>query len=410
MAASLIVCLGVLGLIVVPREPAGPCRWPGSLQEDRIAGAVERLGSERVEERERAAAELRKIGAPAIAALRRAAEDKNPERRALAQILLKELLVRVQGRVAFWGTTEKENPSFSGAKGAVLVLDPEERNPREVLTGVYAGFEVEWAPGGEFLIARADVPREQRLGSGVFPALWRVKADGSEAVPITPFGTVGEFSISPDGRRVAYVGYGAGGGSDLWIVDVDGRNRRALTKDCWKAFEPVWRPDGTAIVFAAGLQRDRKVVEGSWGMYRLEVETGMRVRLGDMVSHPSITPDGRRLIALEDHGPEQPKSLLVLDPITGQRTAIARSANREERPRISPDGRQVAFVRAGSAEIAIVGIDGTGERTVADGRRPSWSPDGEHLAFERGGSVYRVELATKSETRLTSGSRPVWSK
>ncbi|HEY0593085.1 MAG TPA: protein kinase [Thermoanaerobaculia bacterium] len=62
------------------------------------------------------------------------------------------------------------------------------------------------------------------------------------------------LAISPEGRRVAFVG-GAGGGSRLWIHSLDtGANE--ILPGTEGAASPFWSPDGTAIGFyAAGMLR-----------------------------------------------------------------------------------------------------------------------------------------------------------
>lgn len=60
--------------------------------EKRVQDAIKGLGSESFEEREKATADLRKIGAPALAALKKAAADSDdPEVRARAKRLLEEI-------------------------------------------------------------------------------------------------------------------------------------------------------------------------------------------------------------------------------------------------------------------------------------------------------------------------------
>lgn len=65
-------------------------------------------------------------------------------------------------------------------------------------------------------------------------------------------------------------------------------------------------------------------------------------------------------------------------------------------PRLSPDGRRVAFVRRTRddvkdrrpASLVVVGADGTGRRTLDDGpfvSAPRWSPDGTRVAYLRHG-------------------------
>ena len=61
-------------------------------------------------------------------------------------------------------------------------------------------------------------------------------------------------AVSPDGRRLAFVAAGTGGGQKpmIWIRDLDSLTARALT-GTEEAFEPFWSPDSRSIgFFAAG--------------------------------------------------------------------------------------------------------------------------------------------------------------
>ena len=93
-------------------------------------------------------------------------------------------------------------------------------------------------------------------------------------------------------------------------------------------------------------------------------------------------------------------------------------------PALSPDGRRVAFTsdRAGSADIWVVGVDGTGLRRLTDHPAedtwPTWSPDGTRIAFastraDPGGDIYVMPAAGGDPVRLTDGSpadsEPAWS-
>lgn len=82
--------------------------------------------------------------------------------------------------------------------------------------------------------------------------LFAVPLAGGSPVQITdePFG-IWDFSLSPDGTRVAYAASEHNDVNDLWIVDADGRGHRKLL-DCGDDMDctsPVWVPDGKRIVF-----------------------------------------------------------------------------------------------------------------------------------------------------------------
>jgi len=56
-------------------------------------------------------------------------------------------------------------------------------------------------------------------------------------------------SYSPDGKHIVFSGF-ADGITDLYVVDVDGKNLRRLTSDRYADEMPSWSPDGTHIAFA----------------------------------------------------------------------------------------------------------------------------------------------------------------
>ncbi len=58
-------------------------------------------------------------------------------------------------------------------------------------------------------------------------------------------------SWSPDGRRYR-IHFGAGRKPRRLDLDADGTNRRPLTRHPGFDGDPVWTPDGTAILFSTG--------------------------------------------------------------------------------------------------------------------------------------------------------------
>jgi TolB protein len=75
-------------------------------------------------------------------------------------------------------------------------------------------------------------------------------------------------------------------------------------------------------------------------------------------------------------------------------------------PVFSPDGRTIAFVRAGSSSdsLMLVGSDGRQLRTLvpnAGARYLTWSPDGESIAYAAARNIWRVDVATGVTQELT---------
>lgn len=83
------------------------------------------------------------------------------------------------------------------------------------------------------------------------PALWRMRADGSDAVPVRDEpGGLGAVALAPDGRRVAYVTRKAGN-PDLWVYDLETGQATAVVATAEIESNPAWSPDGGKLVFVA---------------------------------------------------------------------------------------------------------------------------------------------------------------
>jgi len=367
-----------------------------ALQEPSLDQLVERLGSDDLDVRTAATAALRKAGAEAIAPLRKAAGDANRERAARAKELLEDVLWRVKGRIAYWAEGTKPHPHPMGTR-AIWVVDPDDPKPVEVMRGIYCGYseEIRWIPGTRRFLASVDIPREERFGLGTFPQLWR--GEPGEA-PVAVGGGESDFALSPDGKRVASVG-------GVNTICVDGK---PITARFWKVWEPAWSPDGKTIVFRGGRTKDDRVVDGSWGMYRCAPDgTGLE-KFCDFLSHAVFTPDGASLVAMEYTWPQQPKEIRVVDLATKAARVIGRGADFDDVPRLSPDGRRVAYARGG--RVIVVGVDGKDETDAAAGRQVTWSPDNARLAYARDGAIHVLDLATKRETEVAKGRLPSWSR
>lgn len=77
---------------------------------------------------------------------------------------------------------------------------------------------------------------------------------------------------SPDGRRVVFEGLSRSGFSDLYVMDFDAQQRKALTTDRYRDADPDWSPDGSTIVFAS--DRSEFGAEGYTNLVALDVESG----------------------------------------------------------------------------------------------------------------------------------------
>ncbi len=109
---------------------------------------------------------------------------------------------------------------------------------------------------------------------------------------------------SPDGKRLAVSG-NSGGITDLYVLDVDGRNLRRLTNDPFGDLQPQWSPDGQTVAFAT----DRSGADTTrlrfsrWSIATVDVTTGtVTVLPGQrgLNTNPQWSPDGKSLAYVSD--------------------------------------------------------------------------------------------------------------
>ena len=110
--------------------------------------------------------------------------------------------------------------------------------------------------------------------------------------------------------------------------------------------------------------------------------------------------------------------LYVVDPDGSNLTALTADTTYNDCPGISPDGRQISFVRRGA--VYVMKVDGTDERVVRplqNGatfyRCPAWSPHGDKLAFiamvpmvkaPSPGAIYLIDIASGTSTTVATGA------
>lgn len=231
--------------------------------------------------------------------------------------------------------------------------------------------------------------------------LFVMNADGSNPVNLTKTPEEHEHypQVSPDGTKICYT-IDSGEGRDtvrsLWVMDLDGKNRKKLVDH---AREPFWAPDSKVIGFLPQEFPKFNVIDYSTkGMSFYDLASGKieehpnSAKLHHLYN-PSFAPNGKWIAATVHAGMGFDHAILLIERHGDK---ILNLGIPGCRPCISPDGKQIAW-GPGDHEIAAAPIDlDSAEpkvgprrvRVVTDKKTKiyhvDWSPDSEFLSISRG--------------------------
>jgi TolB protein len=209
---------------------------------------------------------------------------------------------------------------------------------------------------------------------------------------------------SPDGRKIAFVSIRAGV-SHVFVMNVDGTDRRQLTSGAGQNIHPMWSADSSRILFntthfaeaeqvkdTAPADTNRIIGEKTddymdLATIRPDGTDLQRITHGGGYTYASFSPDGTSILHRRQQGEASKVFLMNADGSNDHNlsgpTAI------DGWPAWSPDSKRIVFSRhvQNGFQIFVMNRDASGVRQLTDAAgeftNPRWSPDGKKILCGR---------------------------
>jgi eukaryotic-like serine/threonine-protein kinase len=218
-----------------------------------------------------------------------------------------------------------------------------------------------------------------------------------------------EFNVSPDGRQVVYVDR-QNGQTDLWVKTFGQGEPTRITNDAAEDGQPAWHPDGRRIIYSSSRS----------GIYQIcvaYIDGRPPIQLTSGESHYwvcDVSSDGTQILYTTAR---DEADIWVIEPTTLKEYQLTSEAGAELWPEMSPDGLGVVFQASSRPSLghkiydcAIfvkpLQAEARWRQLVPQGFLPRWSPDGRQIAFLRAAdgldNLWTVQAGGGEIRQLTS--------
>ena len=283
-----------------------------------------------------------------------------------------------------------------------------------------------FSPDGKTVLfgaARLDAAANRQFPTGSMPELYSVSANGGRISQVftTP---AEEVKMSADGKKIFYQDKKGGENiwrkhhtsaiaRDIWVYDAVAGTHKQLTSFAGEDRNPVLADNDKTIFYLSE-------ADGNSNVYKMNADGSGTAAVTNFKTHPvrflSAAKNGTLCFGydgdLYTYANGKSKKLPVII------NADARSTNERNMPvttgvgnmKLSPNGKEVAFVYRG--DVFVSNADGSGTKQITKTPEAetniTWHSDGRMIAYasERNGkwSIYKSELSRKEEPYFFAGT------
>jgi len=295
-----------------------------------------------------------------------------------------------------------------------VVIIPTLGGPEQILTTVEGGLD--WSPDGRYLAISDNISPTSAVG------IFLVSLDNQTRRNISrPPSGLNIFDNLPrfdrTGQWLAFVRWESGVNGDIFITNLQNGEMKQLTFDKHAISDLRFAEDNQTIVFVSNRN-------GNHRLWEIPVTGGtpsLVTGITDEVQKITISPLNGH-IAFTQLTNDTATEIVPINRAGGAPAPLRppcfiNSSRRDDTPRFSPDGEQIAFIstRTGKDEIWVARADCSQPRQLTyigeDGvGSPRWSPDGRKLIFDHHingqSEISMVEISSSIVTRLTNDPLP----
>lgn len=247
----------------------------------------------------------------------------------------------------------------------IWVMDFNGRNPVPLVQNGRTNMSPEWTRDGHSIYYSSS--------SLIDWHIWKTDLSGKSA-QVTQFkGSALGPAMLPNGKDFV-VSLSKDGNSDIYLLGLDGKEKKRLTTRRGINVSPYPSPDGKKICFSSDRLGNLHVF--TLDITTLEVERLTRVgTLNDSCVWNSV--DDQILFAGMDV--DRAFDIFSMNSKGEQMERLTYDAKKNESPSFSPDGKLIAFSseRSGRNQVYIMRTDGTQTTPIdlpGDATQPAWSP------------------------------------